>query len=187
MKINKLASLLNFYNFTVTFSVFIGVGIIANSRIVKAVEFQLIYNSDIDRQALAGFQEAAAIWESKFTDSMTINLNIGFKSLAPNVLGTTGSTNNIYTYSQVGNALIQDKTSRDDNIATSNLPGFSSLNINNGLSKHFDFVGTEEDGSLEITDVTNGGITTDNTSLFVNRANAKALGLIDSYDLAECN
>ncbi|MDJ0636421.1 MAG: NF038122 family metalloprotease [Xenococcaceae cyanobacterium MO_188.B29] len=185
MKTNKLTSLFNFYNFTFTFSVSIGVGIITNSRIAKAVEFQLIYDSNIDTQALAGFQEAAAIWESKFTDSMTINLNIGFKSLAPNVLGTTGSKSNIYTYSRVGNALIQDKTSRDDTIATSNLPGFSSLSMNNGLSKHFDFVGTEEDGSLEITDVTNGGITTDNTSLFINRANAKALGLIDSYDLAD--
>ncbi|MDJ0689145.1 MAG: NF038122 family metalloprotease [Xenococcaceae cyanobacterium MO_188.B32] len=185
MAINKSNNLLNIFNFVLTSSVFIVLGTITSTSIAEAIEFQLIHDSDIDKQALSGFQEAAAIWESKFTDPITINLNIGFRSLSPNVLGTTGSRNNVYSYSQVENALKTDKTSIDDAIATANLPGFGSISTDKGLSKYFDFVGTEEDGSLEITDITNGGVTTDNTVLFVNRANAKAIGLINNNDVGD--
>lgn len=42
------------------------------------------------------FNIAAKFWGSMFTNNATINLGVGFNSLPPNVIGSTGSNHNVY-------------------------------------------------------------------------------------------
>src|SRR5690349_18837644 len=39
-----------------------------------------------------GFQQAAAFWEYMLIDDVTVNLQVDFAPLAPNVIGSTSST-----------------------------------------------------------------------------------------------
>jgi hypothetical protein len=138
----------------------------------QALTFNFNAAPNIDTQALAGFHQAGNFWSSLFTDDVTININIGFQSLDPGTLAEAGSYTEGFTYSEIENALIADRKSADDFTAVANLPG---IDIDT-FSKVFAFVGTEEDGSVEL-DPENAW-TTDNVFLDVNRANAKALGLL---------
>jgi hypothetical protein len=92
--------------------------------------------------------------------------------LSPGVLAQAGSNTEGFTYSEIENALIGDRKSADDFTAVANLPGIDI----GAFTKVFAFVGTEEDGSLKLDPESNW--TGDNAYLDVNRANAKALGLL---------
>lgn len=92
----------------------------------SALDFNLIYDANINAQALQGFKDASAMWSKKFSDKVTVNLNIGFASLGSGILGQTSSTENTYSYSSYRNGLLADKKSAVDTIATTNLPGGSS-------------------------------------------------------------
>lgn len=159
-------------------------GLVTSAKKVGALEFNLIPNTDvgIDADALAGFQAAADIWSNALSDDITINLQIGFENLgSPNTIAQAGSNRAVFSYSGVGNNLIADASSSDDALATSNLPNIA------GNSSRFAFVGTEENNSLETLDgyniATNSfDVSADNFALAVNRANAKALGLIGGND-----
>lgn len=167
-------------NWTFFSSLLIATGIATNASSVKALNFNLNYDPEIDSRALAGFQEAASIWESVLSDDITVNLDIGFGSLDPGILGGAVPETVGATYSNFANALTADATSSNDAIAIANLPEIQS-------SGGFTFVGTEDDGTLEIVDgrdETTGSLTlgSDNTNLDVSRANAKALGLLSGTD-----
>ena len=89
----------------------------------------LIFNlTDIARaaptaQARAGFQAAADFWSTKFSDNITVNLDIGFTTLDPGILGSSGSENEVYSYSQFRAAIASDITSADDATFSAGLPG----------------------------------------------------------------
>ena len=122
--------------------------------------------------ALAGFQQAVGIWESVISSNVTINLDIRFdNSLPSNVLGSTGSTTQGLLYSNVRTALLGGASSSDDLIATAGLPAGSSLS----------FLTNDANTSAVITDNNGSG---NNTTLNVNTANAKALGLRAANDAA---
>jgi hypothetical protein len=139
----------------------------------QALTFNFNYSSNMNAQALAGFEAAGDFWSSLFTDDVTVNINIGFESLNSGVLGQASSFSQVFSYSQVANALIADKKSSDDFTAVAHLPGFQ---VNNS-TEVFAFLGTEENGSQQL-DPENNTLTNDNAFLDVNRANAKALGLL---------
>ena len=125
-------------------------------------------------QAQAGFEQAARFWERRLRDPVTINIDAGFDSLAPGVLGSTGSASAIVSYSTLRTAMTFDAKSRADATAVSNLPSAPS----------FDFitntVGTSDGGMLSpVLDSVSLGTTissADNSFLDVNTANLKALG-----------
>lgn len=121
--------------------------------------------------ALAGFQQAVSVWESHLGDDVTINLDIRFdSSLAANVLGSTGSSSIGATYSNVRTALTNDSNlSASDNTVVANLPSGSTLS----------FLTNDANTSLVVTD---NNATANNFVLNVNRANAKALGLVAAHD-----
>ncbi len=125
-------------------------------------------------QAQAGFEEAARFWERRLRDPVTINIDAGFDSLGPGVLGSTGSTSAIVDYSTLRTALALDAKSTSDATAVSNLPTGASFDfITNSLGK--------SDGSMltPVLDSVSGGTTissADNSFLDVNTANLKALG-----------
>ncbi len=120
--------------------------------------------------ALNGFADAASLWENTFSDPVTVRLDVGFQSLDPGILGSTGSNPFVDFYSNVRTALNSDQTSTDDSTAVANLQAGDFL----------DFLTTDEFGALERDNDTGFGNpnAVNNRSLNVNRANAKALGLL---------
>ena len=84
--------------------------------------------------AALGFQIAAKYWESVFTNDITVRLNVGFSSLGPDVLGSTGST--LYQFLDVSDyqaLLAGTGDSAIDATVASNLPGLSSTGSVNTL------------------------------------------------------
>ena len=56
----------------------------------------------------AGFQTAADFWSNVFVDNITVNVNAGFSSLAPGVLGQAGSARQTFTYAAISAAVNSD-------------------------------------------------------------------------------
>ena len=119
----------------------------------------------MDPAALAGFQRATTIWESRIANDITINLDISFTTLGSGILGSAGSTTIGASYSNVRTALGTRASSANDAIAVAGLPVGSSLS----------FLTNDSQTSAVFTD--NNG-TGNNTTLDINTANAKALGLL---------
>jgi hypothetical protein len=140
----------------------------------KAISFVLndvTPGGPMSSEALAGFQQAVNIWQSKIANQITINLDIRFDNgFAANVLGSAGSATVGLSYSDVRTALGTVASSADDAIAVAGLPAGSSLSF--------------------LTNATNGSVFTDNNgtgnnnTLDVTTANAKALGLRSATDAA---
>ncbi len=123
--------------------------------------------------SLAGdaFQEAANIWSSVLIDPVEINLDVGFSTLAGNILGSTSSSSQNFSYSSIRTALLADSLSIDDQIATSFLqagPNLNFLSNNPNATNFFD-----------------NNNTTNNQFMSVNTANLKALGLLANNNTSD--
>ena len=123
-------------------------------------------------QARAGFQAAADFWSSKFSDNITVNLDIGFTTLGAGILGSSGSENEVYSYSQFRNAIASDITSADDATFSAGLPGGSSFN------PYINRTSNNPNGSGSATGYLDNDGDANNTQVRINRATAKALGLL---------
>ncbi|MBA2921226.1 PEPxxWA-CTERM sorting domain-containing protein [Sphingomonas sp. MAH-20] len=132
-------------------------------------------------QARAGFEAAAAIWASLIRDPITIRLDVGFRQLGPNILGSTGSTTNTISYANLKTAMAADIKSGYDQHAVAHLQAGNSLA----------FV-SNEPGNCVTNVPTCGAISTssrtldndntfDNFNIQINTAQAKALGLNPTY------
>ncbi len=113
---------------------------------------------------LADVQTAANTWAAEFTDPVTVNLTIDWGSPSAGSLADTQPAYSAYPYSTVRAALQNDITTPADSMAVNNLPSGSSIN----------FYTTDRQGNLVFDN--NGS--TNNTTINVNSADAKALGLI---------
>lgn len=122
-----------------------------------------LYNNVIN-----GFTAAGQRFSNIFADNVTVQVTIDYKSLGLGILGQAGSQSDVYSYANIRNALIGDLTSADDFTATASLPNVPSLSFltNNSAGA----VVLDNDGS------------NNNSFLDVNRANARALGLIGNGD-----
>lgn len=126
-------------------------------------------NAQVD----AGFQAAADLWEAEYLDPITININAVYRNFNnPNVIGQAGSARVGVSYQGFRTALIADaiypENGTDPQVIAS-LPNTTGVawqrrNVTN------DSIFLDNDGSAN------------NTSLAVNRANAKALGLVGAND-----
>lgn len=129
-----------------------------------------------DPAALAAFEEAAAIWESIFSDDVTVRIDVTFETLPPGVLGGT-SRNFVDTvdYSVYRDALIADALSADDAAAVASL----------AAGPTFDYMIEDLDGSGTTYSVTDQfGTSALNSFLDVNTATLKAVGLLDPHDIS---
>ena len=115
-----------------------------------------------------GFTTAGNIWSSYLKDDVTVNINIGFESLAPDTLGETYSTQGYIPYGLGRAQLIEDATSIYDRFATSSLPDGDSLPV---LINH-----TANNAGSPVPYLDNNG-SANNTNLLLTTANAKAIGL----------
>jgi hypothetical protein len=134
----------------------------------------------MDPNALAGFQAAANYWQSQLTDNVTVNVNVGFSALGPGILGSAGSTRAVFSVADVRAALIGDATSTNDMLAIGNLPTLSGLG---GIS--FLTQVNSETGSTAVT--LDNDNSNNNRFLYLNTANAKALGLMGANAAADAS
>ena len=136
------------------------------------------FTSTGNAQADAGFAAAGARWSNLFSDNITVNINAGYSALGPGILGSANSTDAFYYYSDVRNYLLGDKTSANDNTATSYLQPSPALRLEinrtsnnpngaNSATPYLDINGNENNKIINLT-----------------TANAKALGLMAGNNAA---
>jgi hypothetical protein len=136
---------------------------IARANIV----FNLIPEAGTPQYAIDGFTAAANRWSTVLADSITVNVQIGFSSLGPSIIGQAGSDFREYSYTDTTAALGNHRTSADDHSAYAALqPGASYNRIINHTSNN----PNGANSATPYLDTMNRvGMTT---------ANAKALGLL---------
>ena len=132
-------------------------------------------------QADAGFAAAGARWSALFTDSVTINIQIGFGGLPGGVLAAANSSEADYTYTNVRSSLIIDSTSADDALAVAHLPNVSAGSAFNVMINR---TTDNPNGSASATPfLDTAGANT--TTIHMSHANAKALGLRSANDATQ--
>lgn len=166
----------------------------------QALTFNLISTIDTTtaagRGAQRGFEIAAGYWSSVFTDNVTMNLNIGFSALGTGILGSTGSTRSLISMQQYYTASALDAKNSVDAAALANLRPLSAATTNfasgasggvaaiaNGFANGVNATNGYTDLSTRIDD--DGS--TNNRSLAITKASAKALGLTTDINGAAIN
>ena len=130
-------------------------------------------------QTRVGFQTAADFWSSKFNDNIVVNLQIGMSSsLGSSTLGGATPQAVAGPYSVFRSAVAADATSQDDRTFSTNLPSGSAFSV------YINRTSNNPNGSLSATPYVDADGDLNNTTVFMTRANAKALGLITANDSA---
>jgi len=127
------------------------------------IVFNDVGTSAMSREQFAAFESAAAFWQGRLTDPVTVYINIGFDNLGASALGTTTWAQREVGYGELRSLLTADATSAVDASAVAHLQPGGSLSFvatQANLSTRMD-----RDGSLN------------NSRLKLTTANAKALGL----------
>ena len=148
------------------------------------------------QNAQRGFEIAAAYWSSVFTDNVTINLNIGFNALGTGILGSTSSTRSLFSMQQYYTASGLDATSSLDALANANLRPLSLDTVTYGsgpsgavtaIANGFNNGTSAANGYTDLsTRIDNDG-STNNRTLAITKASAKALGLTTDVNGAAVN
>ena len=144
---------------------------IAYGSSAQALEFKFNYNPNMDARALKGFQDAAKLWSNVLKDDVTVNLNIGFSTLGPNILGSTNSTRVYTDYSNFREAMAFDATTSLDKKAVAGLKTGPNLNVYmNGTNINPNGIGSG-------TPFLDNNGNDNNNTIRMTLANARALGL----------
>lgn len=143
----------------------------------RLMAFNFLFNAapGTPQNVIEGFEEAGQLWQDFISDDVTVVVNIA----VANLMGPLGTTRNItqaFGYTQVRNSLLADSTSTEDVLAASNLPAGPALDLYLNLSSD------NPNGSGSITPYVDNDGGTNNTTVEVPRANARALGLISPND-----
>ncbi|AFL74916.1 PEP-CTERM motif protein [Thiocystis violascens DSM 198] len=120
--------------------------------------------------AALGFQAAADLWSSLFTDDVTVNIEVGFTDLGAGILGQSSSTHALVSYDSFRNALTADQTSVFDAAAVSNLPTGSSVPL------WVNYTANNPNGSGGAASYLDNDGDDNNSWINLTAANAKALG-----------
>lgn len=141
-----------------------------------AVEFNFRPEAGTAPEAILGFQAAGELWADLYHDDITINIDIGFRELGPRILGQTSSERHTAGYGAVRTALVNDAISNEDQAAVPNLtagPALAILLNRTSNSPH---------GAGSATTFLDNDGDANNGTIWMTRANAKALGLIAGDD-----
>ncbi|HEU4968802.1 MAG TPA: NF038122 family metalloprotease [Sphingomonas sp.] len=132
----------------------------------------------VGTQARAGFEAAAAIWSSLIRDPITIKLDVGFRQLGPNILGSTGSTTATVSYSTLKTLMAADAKSGYDLQAVNSLqPGNTVAFVSNELGDCSNIANPSCQAIQTATRGIDNDNTFDNLNVQINTAQAKALGV----------
>ncbi|RAK69146.1 PEP-CTERM sorting domain-containing protein [Phenylobacterium kunshanense] len=133
-------------------------------------------------QAEKGFKVAALYWQSVITNDVTVNLNVGFSALGPNILGGANSTLNIYSLDSVQSRIAAgaSASSVDQQVVSGGLapttPGLFGLGAVEVVTPGY-MDPVNQLGIDNTTAVLDNDGSFNNIALAVSAANAKALGL----------
>ena len=166
----------------------------------QALTFNLISTINTGTAAGAGaqrgFEIAAGYWSSVFTDNVTMNLNIGFSALGTGILGSTGSARSLISMQQYYTASALDAKGSVDALALANLRPLSEATTTFGIGPSGG-VAAVANGFANGVNATNGYTdlstridndgSTNNRSLSITKASAKALGLTTDINNAAIN
>ncbi|MGC4002007.1 MAG: NF038122 family metalloprotease [Pirellulales bacterium] len=98
----------------------------AGTRTNTLGTFQIALNPDsnllANPAALAAFQRAAAQWQTRISDPITINIDIKLAALGANVIGSTESVFLQGTYAEIRDQLVLDAAADPDDQITAFLP-----------------------------------------------------------------
>jgi hypothetical protein len=148
----------------------------------QAVSFNLIDTGGaaVGTQARRGFDIATQYWSSVFNDNVTINLEIGFRALNPGVLGSTGSDRALTSMTSTYSALAADRTTALDNQAVGSLQTLGTSTSVPGagaVTAYANGINATRNGYVDnVVRLDNDG-SVNNSTLALNRANTKALGI----------
>ena len=138
-----------------------------------ALNITLNASPGIDPSALTGFQLAANYWQSVMADNVTVNIDVNFSALGPNVLGSTGASLESFAVVDIFDALAADVTTSVDVMAVGSLPPLSALGGLSFLTQKDSEAGS---GIISLDNDLNGTEANNNRFLAVTSANARALG-----------
>lgn len=139
-----------------------------------AIYFNFVPDPGTSQAAIDGFVEAGNLWNAYLGDNITVNIQIGFTTLDPGIIGQTGSSWMAPSYSSARSALQSHATSQDD------LSAYASLPSGTDYSRLINYTSNNPNGpnsSIPYMDSMNWvGVTT---------ANAKAIGLLGPNSSAD--
>jgi Calx-beta domain/CARDB/FG-GAP-like repeat len=140
------------------------------------LKFNLSADKNIDAQALAGFTNAANNWSKILTNKVGLNVSIAYQDLGAGIVSQTVAEYANYSYAAVYAALNKRKLSADDIQAVASLQTGSDFNllINN--------TSNSPNGNGSSTPYLDNNHNANNSTIRLNRANAKALGLLAAND-----
>jgi hypothetical protein len=167
----------------------------ANALVINYDFSDIDSNASLDAATKAAvklaYGAAGAKWTGTLIDPVTVNLKVGYSSLRPGVLASTGSSGNSISVAAYRTALGLDKTSYVDESATASI---TSNTVKYFENPHGNGVSTSANGAhtnLRATGVlyndASNGITADNTNMYVNTSVLKAIGLKPVYENSGTN
>ncbi|MEO5916837.1 MAG: NF038122 family metalloprotease [Luteolibacter sp.] len=137
---------------------------------VSALTFNFTFTPESTAQDIAGFNAAGAFWSSKFSDNVTLNMDVGTAALGTGILAQAGSTQGEVSYTDFRNHLAADATSAFDNTA------LSSLATGTSFGMLLNRTSNNPNGSGSATAYLDNDGDDNNTTLYITTANAKAIG-----------
>lgn len=142
----------------------------------SALTFNFTFTPTSTQQDIDAFNAAGAFWASKFSDNVTINMDVGTAALGAGILASTGSTRDTFYFSDIREALADDASSVADIMAV------NSLAVTNSFGLLINRTSNNPNGSgSAISYVDNDG-DANNTFIRITSANAKALGAVYAPD-----
>ena len=187
-------------------------GTVATVTPAHALKINATYSSEIDLETKQVIEDTLDIWEDKLRDPVTLKINFAFDNTLPTgILGGSKPAMVKVNYNHYLTALAQDALSANDQTSIqSKLAGSESLNELNNYTilrspsterrdirvedvHNFSMLINPEFNTGDLTNIpTPEGLTTalddndnsNNQTIWLSRANAKALGLINSDNLS---
>lgn len=149
----------------IAFSIAVAFGL-AGAPARAKVTFNFVPEPGTPQFAVDGFMGAGSLWSAVLANDITVNIQIGFTSLGPNIIAEAESEFGEWSYPEVAAALQAQRTSPDDYSAHAALqPGSTFNRLINHTSNNSNGPNSEVP---YVDSMDRVGITT---------ANAKALGL----------
>jgi Ca2+-binding RTX toxin-like protein len=151
------------------------VGIITDDE--TALKFNFNIATGTDARAVDGFIGAANIWSKLLNNPVVINADLGFSNIGTSTLAQNTAERVNVSYESFRNALTAHRYSLDDYLATGNLSKNTSFDLlinrttnnPNGVGSLVPYLDNDGDAN--------------NRTIWINRANAKALGLVNATDI----
>jgi hypothetical protein len=141
--------------------------VMLTTTLSRALTFNLIPEVGTPQFAIDAFTAAANRWSAVLADAITVNVQIGFSSLGPSIIGQAGSDFREFSYTETRAALGSLRVSGDDFSAYAALPAGPSY------QRLINHTSNSPHGANSPTPYVN---TMDRVGMTT--ANAKALGLL---------